>query len=374
MRTVRALALSLSISVMAPSLAFSAEIPFYVGTYTKKEGSKGIYQYHMDTATGAVSGGALAVEAKNPTFLALHPNGQVLYAANESDGGAVSAFAIEADGKLRLLSQESTKGSGACHVWVDGLGKNALAANYGSGSFAVLPIGADGAVKPASAFVQNTGSSVNPQRQKEPHAHSIYTDAKSAFAYACDLGTDKVMIWRFDPEKGTLTSAEPGFASVAPGSGPRHLALHPAGYMYVINELSNMMTVFKVQDGGAKLEEVQTIGTLSEGFSGNSTTAEVFVHPNGKFLYGSNRGHDSIVVYAIDENSGRLSVVEHVSTQGKGPRYFTLDPDGKFLIAANQETNNVVVFRVDSASGKLTPTGHSFELGAPVAIQFVPRK
>ncbi len=374
MRTAQTLAVFLSISVMASPLVHAAELPFYVGTYTKKDASKGIYQYRLDTETGAVKGGELAVEASNPSFLALHPNGKVLYAVGENNGGAVSAFAIEENGSLRQLSQESTKGGGACHVWVDAAGKNALAANYGTGSFAVLPISAEGAVQPASAFIQAEGSSANPQRQKQPHAHAIYTDAKSAYAYGCDLGTDKVWIWRFDAEKGTLIPGEPSFASVAPGSGPRHLAQHPAGFVYVINELNNTMTAFKVQEGGAKLQEIQTITTLPASFSGNSSTAEVFVHPNGKFLYGSNRGHDSIVVYAIEAGTGRLTLIEHVSTQGKGPRYFGLDPEGKFLLAANQQTNNVVVFRVDAATGKLTPTGQSVEVNAPCAIQFAPRK
>ena len=374
MRTPPALALSLCISLLSQTLAMSVDLPFYVGTYTKKDGSKGIYQYQLNTETGAVQGGELAIEATNPTFLALHPNGKTLYAANENNGGAVSAYSIEADGKLKLLSQESTKGGGACHVWVDGAGKNALAANYGGGSFAVLPIAKDGSVQPASAFVQAEGSSVNPQRQKQPHGHAIYTNSACTYAYGCDLGTDKVWIWRFDAEKGTLTAGEPAFAKLAPGSGPRHLALHPAGFAYVINELSNTMTAFKVLDGGAKLEEVQTITTLPEGFDGQSSTAEVFIHPNGKFLYGSNRGHDSIVVYSIDQATGRLSLVEHVSTQGKGPRYFGLDPEGRFLLAANQQTNNVIVFRVNAETGKLTPTGNSFEIGAPVSIQFAPRK
>jgi 6-phosphogluconolactonase len=374
MTTPRALAASLCIAVLSHTTSMSAELPFYVGTYTKKEGSKGIYQYKLDTETGRVSGGELAAEANNPTFLALHPNGKVLYAANENNGGAVSAFSIEADGALTLLSQQSTKGGGACHVWVDAAGKNALAANYGGGSFAVLPIAGDGSVQPASDFVQAEGSSVNPQRQKQPHGHAIYTNPAATYAYGCDLGTDKVWIWRFDAEKGTLTAGEPAFAKVAPGSGPRHLALHPAGFAYVINELSNTMTVFKVLDDGAKFEEVQTITTLPEGFEGQSSTAEVFIHPDGKFLYGSNRGHDSIVVYSIDQSEGRLTLVEHVSTQGKGPRYFGLDPEGKFLLAANQQTNNVIVFRVDAENGKLTPTGNTFEIGAPVSIQFAPRK
>lgn len=348
------------------------ELPFYVGTYTKKEGSKGIYHYRLNTESGVVSGGELAAEATNPTFLALHPNGSVLYAAIESSGGAVGAFAIQPDGKLKLLNQQSSRGGGACHVWVDSEGKNALVANYGGGSVAALPIQKDGSLREATGFVQHTGSSVNPQRQKEPHAHAVYTGPRSRFAYVCDLGLDKVLVYKFDSSTGSLAPNDPAHASVAPGAGPRHLAFHPNNkYAYVINELSNTVTAFQHDAEAGKLTELQTLPTLPADFTGNNSTAEIFVHPNGKFVYGSNRGHNSIVVYAIDQQTGKLTLVEHVSTQGKGPRNFAIEPSGRFLLAANQQTDDVFVFRVDAETGKLTPTGHSFKCGAPVAIQFV---
>ncbi len=373
MNSLRALALATLVTATVTASSLNAEeLPFYVGTYTKKDGSKGIYHYKLNTDFGAVSGGELAAEATNPTFLALHPSGKLLYAAIENQGGAVAAFSILPDGKLQLLNQQSSRGGGACHVWVDSSGKNALVANYGGGSIAALPIQQDGSLREASGFVQHTGSSVNPNRQKEPHAHAIYTDANSRFAYVCDLGLDKVLVYKFDVNTGALTPNDPPHASVAPGSGPRHLAFHPSGtYAYVINELLNTVTAFRHDSDAGKLTEIQTIPTLPVDFTGNNTTAEIFVHPNGKFVYGSNRGHNSIVVYAIDEKTGKLSLVEHVSTQGKGPRNFAIDPSGRFLLAANQQTDDVFVFRVDANTGKLTPTGHSFKCGAPVAIQFV---
>lgn len=349
-------------------------IPFYVGTYTKADGSKGIYRFELNKETGAISGGELAVEAKNPTFLALHPNRKFIYAAMENQGGAVGAFEILPDGKLRLLSQHPSKGGGACHVWVDDAASHVFVANYGGGSVAALPIQQDGSVQEASGFVQHEGSSVNPKRQEKPHGHAIYTHGKYPFVYACDLGLDKVLIYRLG-SKGELTPSEPAFATVPPGSGPRHMAFTPDGkYAYVINELLNTVSVFKHDTAKGTLEAIETVPTLPADFQGNNSTAEIFVHPNGKFVYGSNRGHDSIVVYAIDENTGKLTLVEHESTQGNAPRNFSLDPEGKFLIAANQQTNNMVVFRVDSTTGKLTPTGHGAECGAPVAIQFVPTK
>ncbi len=360
--------------VLASISASAAEESFYVGTYTKPGGSQGIYHYALDTATGAVREEGLVAPTENPTFLAVRPGGKFLYAVNELQKGAVSAFAIEPDGKLRSQNRESAKGDGPAHLSVDQTGKNVLVANYGGGNVAVLPIREDGSLAAATAFIQHTGSGANPSRQKEPHAHAIYTDSTNRFAYVCDLGIDKVMVYKFDAEKGTLTPNDPPFAKVAPGSGPRHLAFHPKGYAYLINEMGNTVTVFQHDAEHGTLKEIQTVPTLPADFKGSSTTAEIFVHPNGKFLYGSNRGHDSIVVYSIDESTGRLTLVEHVSTQGKTPRNFAIDPSGKFLLAANQDTNNVVVFRIDEATGKLTPTGHTFQCGAPVCVTFVPEK
>lgn len=357
------------------SLLMAAEIPFYVGTYTKPEGSKGIYRFTLDLESGKLGGGELAAESKNPSFLAMHPSGDFLYAANEMDGsGGVSAFAINEDGTLKLLSQQSSKGAGACHVSVDGGGKNVLVANYGGGNIASLPIADDGSVREATGFVQHTGSSVNPARQKEPHAHSIYTDGDDRFVYACDLGTDKVYVYKFDPAKGELTPNDPAAADLAPGSGPRHLAFHPAGgYAYVINELLNTITVFKHDAEKGALEPIQSVDTLPDDFEGTSSTAEIFVHPSGRFLYGSNRGHDSIAVYVINEQTGKLNLVDVTPTGGKGPRNFAIDPTGMWLIAANQQSNDIFVFKIDPATGKLTPTEQTAKVGAPVCVVFPPR-
>ena len=358
---------------MSTSPASAADVPFYIGTYTKPEGSKGIYLQRLNLETGAMTPPELAAEVQNPTFLAFHPNGTHLYAAVETGSGAVAGFSLNAEGKLEKLNEQPSKGGGACHIAVDGKGRYALVANYGGGSVAALPIGKDGHLVAATGFAQHTGSSANPQRQKEPHAHSIYSDAEGKFVYACDLGTDQVLVYRLDQGQGTLTPHEPAFAKLAPGSGPRHLALHERGFAYVINELLNTVTTFQHDAAAGTLKEIQTIPTLPEGFTGQNSTAEIFIHPNGKFVYGSNRGHDSIVVYSIGEN-GHLTLVDHTSTQGKHPRNFAIDPSGKFLLVANQNTDNIVSFRIDSATGKLTPTGHTAQLGAPVCIVFPPQK
>lgn len=347
----------------------AAEVPFYVGTYTKPGGSQGIYRFRLNSETGALMADGLVAETKSPSFLAQHPGGKTLFAVNEADGGGVSAFAIEADGKLRALNTESARGAGPCHLTVDPAGKNVFVANYGGGSFAALPIKADGSLGAATGFVQHQGSSIDPKRQKEPHGHAIYPDAAGRFVYTCDLGTDRIDIYKLDAEKGTLTPHEPAFALVPPGSGPRHLALH-GGYAYVINEMLNTITAFKHNAAAGTLEPMQNIATLPADFSGNSSTAEIFVHPNGKFVYGSNRGHDSIAVFAIDAATGKLSFVEHELTQGKAPRNFALDPSGRWLIAANQGTDNLVVFKVDGATGKLEPAGQTAKVGAPVCVLF----
>jgi 6-phosphogluconolactonase len=264
-------------------------------------------------------------------------------------------------------------GGGPAHVSVDRKGLNVLVANYGGGSVAVLPIDADGRLKPSTGFQQHTGSSVNPQRQKGPHAHAINLDPSDRFAYVPDLGLDKILIYRFDSKAGTLTAADPAFASVDPGSGPRHIAFHPDGrYAYVINEMTCTLAAFTRDASRGSLTPLQTISTLpvgqevAEGFS----TAEVMMHPSGRFLYGSNRGHDTIAVFSIDPKTGRLTLVQHESTQGRIPRGFGIDPTGTFLIAGNQRSDSVVVFRIDQKSGRLTPTGQTLQIGAPVSVEF----
>ena len=353
----------------------------YVGTYTGAK-SKGIYAYRLD-AKGVLTPLGLAAESVHPTFLAIHPNRRFLYAANETGdfkgtkAGAVSAYSIDLKtGKLTLLNQQSAGGSGPCHLVVDSTGQAVLVANYGGGSVAALPVREDGRLGEASAFIQHHGSSVNQQRQAGPHGHHITTDPANRFALACDLGLDKVLVYRFDPAKGTLLPNDPPAAALKPGAGPRHLAFHPTGrYAYVINEMACTLTAFGYDSQRGQLQELQTLSTLPEGDSGktNKGAAEVDVHPSGKFVDGSNRGQDSLVVFAIDAKTGRLAHVEHQLTRGKTPRNFGIDPTGTYLLAANQGTDSIVVFRIDPETGRLSPTGQVVDgVGAPVCVKFVP--
>ncbi len=338
----------------------------YVGTYTKDK-SKGIYVYRFQAGDGKLTPLGLAAETPNPSFLAAHPSRRFLYAVSEERGGAVSAFALDPrTGKLTFLNTVSSRGGGPCYVAVDQSGKNVLVANYGGGSVAVLPIGEDGRLSEASASVQHAAA---PARS---HAHSINLSPDNRFAIAADLGLDQVLVYRFDPLKGSLTVHDPPFTNVPAGSGPRHFAFHPNGkFGYVINEHGNTMIAFAWDAGSGVLQEVQNISTLPKDFTGKSYTAEVQVHPSGRFVYGSNRGHDSIVVFAVDPGKGTLTPLEHVSTQGKFPRNFTVDPTGRYLFAANQNTDNIVVFRIDQTTGRLTPTGQVLDHGAPVCVKFV---
>jgi 6-phosphogluconolactonase len=352
----------------------------YFGTYTSAK-SEGIYVSRLDLVTGALAEPTLAAGTVSPSFLAVHPNRTFLYAVNEIanfDGGttgSVSAYRVDrATGRLTLLNQQSSRGGGPAHVTVDPTGRNVLVANYGGGSVAVLPIGADGRLAAASAFVQHAGSSANPQRQQGPHAHSVNVDRSGRFAYVADLGLDKVLIYRFDAAKGTLAPNEPAAADVEPGSGPRHFAFHPSErFAYVINEMTCTVTAFACDANAGRLETLQTITTLPEGVTAGRglSTAEVQVHPSGRFLYGSNRGHDSITVFAIDEATGRLSFVQNEPTQGSTPRNFGIDPTGQYLLAANQRSDSVVVFRIDQTTGRLTPTGARITVGSPVCVKFV---
>ncbi|MCI0420866.1 MAG: lactonase family protein, partial [Acidobacteria bacterium] len=313
----------------------------YFGTYTGPK-SKGIYLSRLDLASGKLSAPTLAGETEQPSFLALHPSQRFLYAVNETGTGQVSAFAIAADGKLTLLNRQASGGAAPCHLVIDRAGKHLLLANYGGGSVAALPIATDGRLGEATAFIQHSGSSANPQRQKGPHAHSINLDKANRFAVAADLGLDKLLVYRFDAAKGTLAANDPPSASVKPGSGPRHFAFHPGGrYAYVINELASTVTAFQYDAGKGVLKELQTLSTLPKDFTGSNSTAEVQVHPSGRFLYGSNRGHDSIAVFAIAAN-GTLRHIENESTGGSTPRNFGISPDGQYLLAANQKSDSVV--------------------------------
>jgi 6-phosphogluconolactonase len=355
---------------------FAGESLVFFGTYTGAK-SRGIYVSRFDSATGKLSAPELAAETKNPTFLAVHPNGRYLYAANEvSDASIVSAFAIDAkSGKLILLSQQTFGGSGACYISVDATGKCLLVANYNSGSIAALPIHDDGSLGEPTTTIQHTGSGANPARQAEPHAHFILPSPDNCFALNCDLGLDKVFIYRLDANAAKLSPSDVPFAAVAPGAGPRHLTFSPDGkFVYVINELTSTINTFAYDAKNATMTEVQTISTLPKDFSENNTAAEIAMHPSGKFLYGSNRGHDSIALFAVDQKSGKLTFVEHQSTQGRTPRHFAIDPTGRWLFAENQASDSVVVFAINSDTGKLKPTGQSLSLGSPVCAVFVDKK
>lgn len=351
----------------------------YIGTYTGPV-SKGIYVSELNLATGALSKPEVAAEVANPSFLAIHPSRKFVYAVNEvsdSDGkktGAVSAFAVDGEtGKLKLLNHQSSQGTGPCHLVVDQAGKNVLVANYGGGSVASLPISADGKLGEATSAIQHKGSSVNKQRQESPHAHSINIDAANRFVVAADLGLDQVLVYKFDPAAGKLTPNDPPFAKVADGAGPRHFAFHPTGKSaYVINELGNTVTTFEYDANKGTLNPVQFISTLPEKFEGKSYTAEVVAHPSGKFIYGSNRGHDSIAIFTVDASSGKLTAAGHQPTGGKTPRNFAIDPTGTYLLAENQGSDSIVVFRVDLQTGLLKETGHRVDVPSPVCARFIP--
>ena len=355
----------------------------YVGTYTNKTESKGIYAYLFDPGVGKLTSFGVAAEAEDPSFLAVHPSGKYLYAVNEINyfgaqkSGAVSSFSIApGSGKLTLLNQAGTQGAGPCYIALDKTGKFVLVANYDGGSVAVFPIGADGSLAPASAFIQHSGSSVDKERQEGPHAHWIGTSPDNRFALASDLGLDEILVYRFNSAKGTLAPDTPPYAKLTPGAGPRHVAFHPNGkFAYVLTEMGSSVTAFAYKPSNGSLSPLQTVSTLSvlrKDYSGPKEAAEIAVHPSGRFLYASNRaGIDTISVFSIDPVKGTLKLRDEYPTMGKTPRNFAIDPTGKFLLAANQESNNIVIFRIDSTTGALSPTGEITEAPAPVCIAFV---
>jgi len=355
----------------------------FVGTYTEKE-SKGIYAYRFDLASSVLTPLGIAAEAINPSFLAIDPNHRFLYAVNEvqkykdANSGVVSAFSIDSQkgdrqtGKLKLLNAVASRGADPCYIAFDKTGKYALVANYTGGSVAVFPVQTDGHIAESSAFVQHAGSSINRERQEGPHAHWIETTPDNRFAIAVDLGLDELLIYRFDAKNGSLTPNNPPYAKLDPGAGPRHLAFHPNGkFVYVVNELQSSITAFAYDASHGGLRKLKTVSTLPKTFSGSNDTAEIKVHPSGKFLFASNRGHDTIAVFSIDSKTGTLTLADHFSTQGKTPRNFEIDPSGKFLFVANQDTNNIAVFQIDSNTGRLTVTKRTIQVPSPVCLKFM---
>jgi 6-phosphogluconolactonase len=349
----------------------------YVGTYTR-EPSKGIYAYRYQSSDGKLTSIGLVAETVNPSFLAIHPNQRFLYAVNEipqyegQASGSVSAFSIDAaTGALKLLNRVSSRGGGPCHVSIDRTGKWLFVANYGGGSVAAYPVHDDGSLGEASAFFQHGGSSVNPQRQSGPHAHDVMPSPDNRVVLAVDLGLDQILTYRLDPATGGLSPGDPPFVKVAAGSGPRHLAFRPDGkFVYALSEILSKVLAFRYDANRGTLQEVQTLSSLPDGFSGSNSTAEIAVHPNAPFVYASNRGHDSIAIFRIDPAKGTLAPVTHVSTQGKTPRNFAIDPTGAHLLAANQNSDTVVDFRIDRKTGGLTPTGTVLQVPSPVCLVF----
>ncbi len=355
----------------------------YVGTYSRpadgnRPASEGIYGTHFDASTGKFGEVFLAAKAGDPSFVAIHPSGKYLYSIGESgkfegkNQGVIQAYAIDqATGRLTLLNEQTTGGAGPCHLVVDALGQTALIANYGGGSAASVRIQPDGKLGELASFHQHQGSSVNPQRQQEPHAHSINLDADNKFAYVADLGLDRILVYAFDAASGKLLP-NPKQVEVEPGAGPRHFAFHPQGkWAFVINELASSITSFRCDPQTGTLATVENVSTLPDKYEQPSYTAEVVVHPTGKFVYGSNRGHDSIAVFKFDDKNGSLDRVEIEPIGGRTPRNFVIDPSGKYLLAEGQDTDSVTVFEIDATTGALKPTGEKLTVPVPVCIRFV---
>lgn len=343
----------------------------YAGTYTR--GSGGIHRIGMADGTGALSGGEVAAECPSPSFLAVGPGGKALYAVNEigdyagARAGSVSAFARGADGALKPVNVVSSHGSYPCHLTVTRAGGHVLVANYGSGAVAVIPVLSDGSLGDASCVIQHHGSSVNQARQEGPHAHSVDLDRANRFALVCDLGIDQTLIYRFDASGGKLLPHDTVHA--ARGAGPRHVAFHPNGRLvYVINELDSTIGAYRYDPAAGAMKHIDTISTLPADFKGASTTAEIAVHPSGRWVYGSNRGHDSLAIFAVNPATGALRPVGHAPTLGKTPRHFSIHPGGRFVLVGNQESDAVLVFRIDGANGSLAPAESRVSIPSPVCV------
>jgi 6-phosphogluconolactonase len=372
MRMVAALlgVLLLAISTIA-SVAASREWIVFVGTYTR-QASKGIYAYRLNSADARLTPLGLAGESSNPSFLAVHPSQRFLYAANENSTGTISAFAIDTGtGKLRLLNTVSSRGSGPCHLAFDTTGKWIFVANYNNGSIAALPVAANGTLGEAAVSIQHSGSSVDARRQSGPHAHSVNISPDNRFLVVTDLGLDQVLVYRFDSRVGSLTPHDPPSIKMAPGSGPRHFAFSSDGkFAWVLNEMNATVASLSYDKTLGKFTQIQIVSALPDDFMGTKSGAEILVHPNGKFLYTSNRGHDSIAVFKLE--GGFLSKsATWVPTRGKTPRNFAIDPDGTVVVAANQDSNNLAIYRVDMKSGGLSSAGDPVEAPVPVSVVFV---
>jgi 6-phosphogluconolactonase len=366
---------SLSLAQTAKKTATNGQYLAFVGTYTTKTTSKGIYAFRYDAKAGRLTPIGVAAETQDPSFVVAHPSGKYLYAVNEAGKSSmVSAFALDAhSGKLTLLNQLPSLGEDPCYISLDKLGKYVLVANYTSGNVVVFPILAGGRLGEHTALVQDAGTlGPNKERQEGPHAHWIETTADNRFVLSVDLGIDEILIYKFDATKGTLSPNDPAFVKLAGGTGPRHLTFAPSKKnVYTVDELNSTVTVFSFTADKAALTALQTISTVPDGTTGRNDTAEIAVHPSGKFLYASNRGHDTIALFKIDASSGKLTAAGEFSIEGKEPRDFVIDPSGRFLFSADQLSDKVVIFKINLATGELTLTGQSVEVPSPVDIAFI---
>lgn len=355
----------------------SADTTFriYIGTYNSPK-SQGIYRAEFDAETGKLSDPVLAVEAVDPSFLAIHPNKKFLYAVNEAGEGSISAYSIDPkSGDLTFLNQQSSSGKAPCHLIVDKTGTHILEANYTGGNASVLSIGSDGKLGSRTGFVQHQPITGTKGQKKVPLGHSINLDAAGHFAFVCDAGIDGVFIYRYDSAKGTLTPNVPSAGTVPPDAAPRHFAFHPSGkYAYAINEAALSISVFEYDAEIGGLTPTQVISTVPEGVDRTGySTAEVVVHPSGKFVYGSNRGHDTIAAFKVNPENGQLtSIGQQAAGTMKVPRNFNIDPTGTYALVEGQETDNIVVFRINQETGVFEPTGTTVSVGKPVCIKFFP--
>ncbi len=364
------------------SVAVKAGLVF-VGTYTSGPNNQvradGIFVYRMDPTTGALNQLSKAGGLPNPSYVTVDPSGRYLIAVSETGeyegqpGGAVSSYAINAaTGALALINSQPVHGASPAYISTDPSGKWVLTANYMGGNVTVLPLGEDGKLGAATAVVQHTGSGPNKDRQEAPHAHSVILGPGGKLVLAADLGIDKVLLYDLDPVKGTLTPHTTPALVLPPGTGPRHMDFHPnQRYLYVLGELASTVTAYQYDANGGTFQEVQSVSLLPADFREANTSADIHVAPSGKFLYASNRGNDSIAIFSINPSSGKLALVDHISTQGKTPRNFAIDPSGSFLLAANQDSGTIVSFRIDPETGKLTTTGQVTRLQMPVCIKFL---
>jgi 6-phosphogluconolactonase len=344
-----------------------------IGTYTNNTGSQGIYAVRLDPQTGALSAPVLAVKAGNPSFLALAPGGGRVYAVSEFAPEA-EGFALDVGaGTLRpLAAPQGPRGRSPCHLALDATGRMAVVTQYGDGYVASVAIGGDGSLSPAATSkIQHAGRGPHPTRQEKAHVHSATFSPDNRFAFVCDLGLDRIYCYRVDPGRGALAPHEPAFTATAPGAGPRHSKFSGDGHhLYVINELNGTIDAFAYDGARGALTHLQAVPTLPADFTGENTCAEIRVHPNDRFVYGSNRGHDSLAVFAREPATGRLTFIERVPSGGAHPRNFALSPDGGWLVCANRDSHNLVVFKVDGATGRLTRTAHTASVRSPVCVLF----